>query len=178
MSHGCRGRFSCAARVGHATCCARCNVTVMRTVPNNCPVCGEAIPADVAAVRAQVTRRNNRRGWGWPSAWTRREPVCQSCAGKWMGESVDGLVRFVAPSVTDTETVSCQACDRLVMLTPDSRRKVNVCSDSCRMAYYAGKRVPIAVTHRCEGCGVVMHGRADRKFCSAACRQRAYRVRA
>ena len=150
----------------------------MRTVPNNCPVCGEVIPADVAAVRAHVRSRRNRRGWS--NSWTRRELICQSCAGKMWGESADGLTEFMAPSVTDAVTVSCEACDRLVMLTPDSRRKVNVCSDRCRNTYYAEHRksVAIAVTHVCAECGVVMHGRADRKFCSSACRQRAYRVRA
>ena len=32
-------------------------------------------------------------------------------------------------------------------------------------------------THSCEGCGQGMAGRADRRFCSPACRQRAYRQR-
>lgn len=32
-------------------------------------------------------------------------------------------------------------------------------------------------THTCEGCGRAMAGRADRRYCSSACRQRAYRQR-
>lgn len=34
-----------------------------------------------------------------------------------------------------------------------------------------------AVTPTCSGCGQGMAGRADRRFCSSACRQRAYRRR-
>lgn len=33
------------------------------------------------------------------------------------------------------------------------------------------------VTGKCAECGNEMHGRTDRKFCSAACRQKAYRNR-
>lgn len=32
-------------------------------------------------------------------------------------------------------------------------------------------------TGSCEGCGEAMTGRADRRYCSSACRQRAYRRR-
>lgn len=35
----------------------------------------------------------------------------------------------------------------------------------------------IAATRSCEGCGEAMTGRADRRYCSSACRQRAYRRR-
>lgn len=37
---------------------------------------------------------------------------------------------------------------------------------------------PDDAKHQCEGCGQGMTGRADRRYCSAACRQRAYRRRA
>lgn len=36
---------------------------------------------------------------------------------------------------------------------------------------------PAAVTHDCDGCGQGMTGRSDRRYCSSACRQRAYRRR-
>ena len=34
-----------------------------------------------------------------------------------------------------------------------------------------------APTHSCDGCGRGIGGRADRRYCSSACRQRAYRER-
>ncbi len=37
---------------------------------------------------------------------------------------------------------------------------------------------PDAAKHQCEGCGQGMSGRADRRYCSSACRQSAYRSRA
>lgn len=71
--------------------------------------------------------------------------------------------------------VNCVVCGLPVLLPVDMRRKVDVCADLCRSRFYA-KPVELAVT-TCGGCGSEMTRRSDLRFCSPACRQRAYRRR-
>lgn len=66
-------------------------------------------------------------------------------------------------------------CELPVLLPVDKRRKVDACSDLCRTRFYA-RPVELIVTE-CEDCGCEMTGRSDLRFCSPACRQRAYRRR-
>ena len=136
------------------------------------------MPDDTAGVRAKVVHRRNRRGWG--NSWTRREVICQECAGSGSGYSPDQLVRFYSPTLASALEFSCATCRLPVLLAPDLRRTIATCSDKCRNAHYATNRasVVVAVTHVCAECGAEMRGRADKKHCSPACRQRAYRARA
>lgn len=123
-------------------------------------------------VRALVYRRGRRVRSGG------HEPVCLSClpdrAG--MATSPDGK--------TSAHTFGfrlspqpCETCQRPVIVVEDARRKIVTCSDLCRSRQY---RRPVTddVTRLCEGCGDEMTGRGDRRYCSSACRQRAYRRRA
>lgn len=111
-------------------------------------------------------------------------PICSTCWGDAddsiyrVRESADGKRRAIDRSISSgRETVTCAACGRSVSVPIDKRRKVNVCSDLCRSRVYDARRVTEAVTHPCEGCGTGITGRADRRYCSPACRQRAYRQR-
>lgn len=148
-------------------------VTTVGTLLRACPVCGLETPQDEVMVQAFVLRRRDKRA-RW---WRRREPVCTGCAAKGHVESPDGLtsVRGVS-GWAGVRPVACVACGQLVILRPDKRRKIKACSDPCRLTAYA-RSVPTVVT-KCEGCLARMEGRADRRFCSPACRQWAYRRRA
>ena len=126
-------------------------------------------------VRAQVYRRARR---GTASS---HETVCLDCLPPHLGATphADGRPLAFAPSPRAAEAVDCVACGLPVILSVDARRKVDTCSDRCRTAYYTdrARRDSAPVTHRCKGCGEAMTGRADRRYCSSACRQRAYRQR-
>jgi hypothetical protein len=136
-----------------------------------CAVCLNPPQEDRPLVRAQVRRRDGRR---WISRW---EAVCFDCS---LVQSEDVRV-WPSGLLSEMEQVSCVSCGVPVLLMPDPRRKVSACSDLCRVrSYYAAPRpVGQPVTgHRCEGCGELMEGgRSDRRYCSSACRQSAYRER-
>lgn len=151
-----------------ATTAADGSVTAMPT--HVCAVCETPIPADVAGVQSRVTISRRRNGRGQ----TLRRVICQICASAYRAESPDGRRRAVWSSQPVVQ-VDCAVCGLPVLLPADKRRKVAACSDLCRSRFYA---VPVepAVTV-CEECGCEMTGRSDLRFCSPACRQRAYRLR-
>ncbi len=106
------------------------------------------------------------------------EAACTSCVSEsGYGQSRDGSVIAWGPDATRRVEATCQHCGLPVLLAQDKRRKVPTCSDACRAKHYAEKKRVSPVTLQCDGCGTDMLGRADRKFCSAACRQRAHRRR-
>jgi hypothetical protein len=77
----------------------------------------------------------------------------------------------------------CRMCQRPVF--HDLRRrepKYIVCSPECRSAVYDEYRASVRAARRpprpCEHCGTMfIPAKAHAKFCSAACKQRAYRLR-
>jgi predicted nucleic acid-binding Zn ribbon protein len=135
-----------------------------------CAICETPIPDDVPAVQSPVTISLRRNGRGR----TLRRVICEGCAATYRAESPDGRRRAVH-SFQRRERTNCVVCDLPVLLPVDKRRKVDACSDLCRSRFYA-KPVEPAVT-ACEGCGSATTGRSDLRFCSPACRQRAYRRR-
>lgn len=141
-----------------------------------CPICSDWIADDEPMSRQQVLYRQGRR------RWARWQPVCLSCLEGRAGNlsSPDERVQvFANRSGLEVEPAPCAHCGLPVHLTPDARRKVPTCSDLCRSRHLGRARTPVepAVTPTCEGCGDDMTGRADRRYCSSACRQRAYRRR-
>lgn len=135
-----------------------------------CAVCETVIPADVAGVQSRVTISRRRNGRGT----TLRHVICKACASTYRAESPDGRRRAIFSS-RRVEQVNCVVCGLPVFLPVDKRRKVDACSDLCRSRFYT-RSVETVVTV-CEGCGSDMTGRSDLRFCSPACRQRAYRRR-
>lgn len=169
---GCLCRWGRSGRgIYCQTCSSICNVTDMGTHLRQCPICSTEVPADVPMVAAEVGRRRNRR----ERFWYRREPICMPCArSSWNPESPDGKTSALHHGA-DGVTSTCEVCNQLVVLQPDKRRKVVTCSDRCRLSRYKTKRVPSSVT--CDVCGKTFAARAGARYCSPACRQKAYRDR-
>lgn len=141
-----------------------------------CPVCSDPLDGTRPAARATVNRKHGR-------SWSRRvEAVHLDCVrgddGRWNDHTSDDGKLRVWPSLTpaDAQPVPCQVCGLPVVLPPDKRRRIVTCSDTCRARHYARPAVT-PTQHVCGGCGQAMTGRPDRRFCSSACRQRAYRRR-
>lgn len=154
-------------------CSTKRNVTGMGTRIGECPLCGDRVQ-DAPMVDAEVGRRaaRNRRAW-----WT-RQPICTACAATGhRPESADGkTLAWIDVNATQHPVVTCEACEQQLHMKPDKRRKRVTCSNSCRQKLYKTKRVPLAVT--CDGCGnTYAPVRSDSRFCSPACRQKAYRER-
>lgn len=140
-----------------------------------CPICSDWIADDEPMARQQVLYRQGRK------QRARHDPVCLPCLSGDAGyiESADGRISvYVSRGAIEGEPVACATCGLPTHLTPDPRRRVPTCSDLCRSRQYSQRRsVATNVTHTCDGCGQGMTGRADRRYCSPACRQRAYRRR-
>ena len=133
-----------------------------------CPICGADQDAEAVGVVADVSRK-------WRRNQTRtREPICRACATLTFCQSSDQRTSAYPPHVL-TPPAPCVVCGRVVELAANVKRKTITCSDKCRLAQY---RTPVTDEERsCAGCGQTMTGRADRRFCSPACRQRAHRQR-
>lgn len=148
----------------------------------SCPVCFDPITAENPGVRlARPYKRMTPKHKFKP--YRGDVLACHRCAtthdagadGKenlfmvWGREFTDGWERH-----------ECRNCALPILLAPSKLRKAAFCSSRCRVAVVRAKQkaVQVPVTHKCDGCGnEVVGGRADRKFCSAACRQKAYRNR-
>jgi len=110
-----------------------------------------------------------------PAAWGERR--------EWDDPGWDGLCRCAArlvesySGIVDGEPYSrCEGCGRLLGRTnywPES-----TCSDECAQSARNQRRRVARTERRCEECeSVFTPPRADTKYCSSACRQKAYRSR-
>lgn len=121
-------------------------------------------------VRTTVDYNRGRR------RWRQDEPVCQRCGTKG-GRSADGKVSCWSPGGTLTAPAPCITCGLLVQVREDKRRTLHTCSAKCRVRHYGQRVTDEQQVLACQGCGSRMTGRADRRYCSPACRQRAHRQR-
>lgn len=144
----------------------------MNTVMD-CPVCGVEVGEDQPMVRTFVSHRFGR------NRWRTDEPVCLDCAsGPGWARSSDGKREsWPVPAADRTDAAPCVTCGRLVAMRRDSRRTVYACSATCRTRHYKVGVTAEKQVLTCAGCGSEMTGRADRRYCSPACRQRAHRQR-
>jgi hypothetical protein len=108
------------------------------------------------------------------SIW-RRFPLCESCAKQQL--PANGWHSFYPPK-------PCGYCERKIAVScgASARRRPDFCCDLCasrevsRVSKDIRKRMR---KKRCQQCEKDFEGtRADARFCSSACRQQAYRVRA
>jgi len=109
-------------------------------------------------------------------------PVCPECWAIPVDDrkSPDGMTCFrLAGRGPEMHPQPCAWCGRPVILTRE--RRWVVCSDLCRVAARRDRerRDRIDNPDLCDGCRASMPGcRRGRRFCSDACRQRDYRIRA
>jgi hypothetical protein len=138
--------------------CAKRNDAMMK-----CDVCKRELSADAPVWRVQAGQgmidRNKSTG-----------SVCRECCESkgWLDNC--WWMKWEAPR-------PCDQCDR--QLHWSDRRKVRkhfICGPECALRAYYPKRRTAA--RACAACGKsFVPRRADTRFCSAACRQRAYRIR-
>jgi len=95
---------------------------------------------------------------------TERAAVCESCA------------RPVELAIA-TQSAICEGCEQRLLHRDGSRSPV-CCSSRCEQRVRRRER-RLIWSSPCDGCGNSFNPqRADARFCSGACRQRAYRQRA
>ena len=142
-----------------------------------CPICDrETVPAARhPAVRCKltITHKRGRRRW----LELKSTPVCGHCVQSGHNRldltSANGLVRAELPG-GDLDRGRCEVCGINVAMAQDARRKHFVCGDSCRQKLY---QPPVEKTvTACAVCGSDFTARRGARYCSSACRQRAYRA--
>ena len=106
------------------------------------------------------------RGWGFCSHTYQKVSYCESCK----------------PSLWNTEYGSCDTCQRTVYYPYRNIDRHHVfCSQLCSSRYWNKVQRHKRLESRqkeCKGCEKAFTApRSDTKFCSAACKQKAYRVR-
>jgi predicted nucleic acid-binding Zn ribbon protein len=155
------------------------NIVSMPT-PVTCHTCGVPIQGPVIWDRCgcgQETRRtlvlaDVRDGhwvYGPGHCYMTPQPFCTSCRGTF----VQDARRFGHPTL---RAGICALCGRPFMAIGIRRR--DYCSDECVAAARNTRRRGLAMTERCAQCAAALPpARADARFCSNACRQRAYRRR-
>jgi endogenous inhibitor of DNA gyrase (YacG/DUF329 family) len=132
-----------------------------------CGYCGRELSGDERVTLCGRINRQNR--------CTGVAPVCGDCMALPAREQILAL-RIIGHSGLPIITAPCAGCHRPLVLRLGVRRKHIYCSDRCY-----GRIVRPAVAHAtvpCAVCGVLYNQtRADSRFCSGRCRQKAYRRR-
>jgi len=151
----------------------------------NTGVSGQSAPSNIRnAARLQelqATLGHRRSGSFSQAAWD--ASCCAQCGNTIEAGAPLTLVRRVvhcdacAPELNYRHAV-CTACLRPLRLYSYGFRKT-WCCERCTQVYYNRRRPKIAASPiACFACGRVFAApRSDAKFCSDACRQRAYRAR-
>ncbi len=79
---------------------------------------------------------------------------------------------------TEQPAAPCAACGRMVVRASDPLLKRVTCSQSCSVSLTRSRNGNNGSGNPCETCGeAITTGRADSRYCSPACRQKAYRER-
>jgi hypothetical protein len=131
---------------------------------SQCASCGRALSAG-----APIWRQDLSLGPGIFGRWRYTvAPVCEQCCSEYTD------FRLPCP---------CEGCGRPVHQQADARFRYHLfCCEKCEQAARATaarqRRSDARGTRSCETCGETFEPtRADSRFCSSACRQRAYRNR-
>jgi hypothetical protein len=125
-----------------------------------CAECGRQIVASDPVWRQRLSLGRGLFG-GWRNTVA---PVCSSCKSEYEA--------FYARS--------CDACGRPVHNLYSTYRRLTFCSEVCqtkaRAAQARNTRREARGSQTCEGCSKIFNStRTDARFCSVACKQRAYR---
>lgn len=133
--------------------------------------CGHDIGSDDVVVRVE----------GRPKDFL----ICQKCwrPGKPYVLRGDVVIRLYgagpARQPEPAGPAPCAGCGHPVIRASNARMRYITCSRACTVKASKQRtgRLRTPVTKPCAECGGLVTGRADQRYCSAACRQRAYRVR-
>jgi len=125
-----------------------------------CFDCGHEFSPTETIYRKSISHRT-LFGWGSPVV-----SYCESCQ----------------PRYWDVDYGKCDTCEREVYFPWDQRIRRHIfCSDRCSRDYYNQRQKEGRLAARqktCIGCETdFLAPRSDTKFCSAACKQKAYRAR-
>jgi len=139
---------------------------------SECYACGCELGPDAVVYRA---RWNHGRGSAGHTSWT-IESVCEGCAPEPNRRSTWWW---------DHDPQPCQRCTRRVVnrVIPTRPMRHVFCSPDCERRYYQDRqqekrRATLDLDKVCEGCDEPFRAsRSDARYCSGACRQRAYRAR-
>jgi hypothetical protein len=126
---------------------------------SHCAQCERVLRRDEPVWRTRLSL-----GWAMFACHSVIAPLCQNCKSDWR----------------DYESAaSCEGCGRLVHNEVDDiYRRWTFCCEKCAHQIRREKRRRQQPTRSCQACGEIFEPvRADAKFCSVACKQRAYRRR-
>ena len=142
-------------------------ILTARRLGQLCALCGQPLAPD-APVWMESCYIGPSMFTGIPRSW--QAPVCEACAPRDRHSR-----RWVAPA-------PCAGCQRPVYYPRSYRWRLRAhCSERCRLdAWNQRRRAERAAERRfrCATCGATFTPpRADGRYCSPACRQRAYRQR-
>lgn len=138
-----------------------------------CPVCKTDFTATEQAPAHPVDiGRPYRR-----SITRSRELICHACATtRPYPAPPEGIFHVTWPRYDSTTSVLCEGCETMIAVPDNPRRKHIYCSNKCRQAILR-RQAPRDRSRECDTCGNTFTGRAGAKYCSPACRQKAYRAR-
>lgn len=154
------------------------------SIPAVCPMCDAEFTGPAFLVEG--ARSKGRRRWGV------RELICEPCY-RLGWTTVDGKPVSAAAAVRQRDhfewrslagrgpeqpAAPCAACGRLVVRGADPLLKRVTCSHSCSTSLTRRRNGNQGTDRPCPECGDrIDTGRTDSRYCSNACRQRAYRKR-
>lgn len=162
----------------------------------SCRKCGEQIGPDEMVWRVRVVVVNYSRRYSAVQVW----PMCAGCrpeeyshplrrrhySSGWEWEGDTGRSIGEGRRYSFEESEPCEACGRPVVNEPEMNipgtRKYTACNWRCRRKVYTKKRKERREAKRsdmeCGQCGrTFTPDRSDAKWCSDACKMKAYRRR-
>lgn len=98
------------------------------------------------------------------------------CTTEWV--AVCSACATPAEQAAATKQDVCRGCEQPLLLPPRYRSRVAVCSSRCAQRCRRRERREWRRSISCRGCATVFQpSRSDSHYCTAACRQKAYRRR-
>ncbi|MGW1503758.1 hypothetical protein ACWCQW_35400 [Streptomyces mirabilis] len=151
----------------------------------NCPLCGDSFKDGPGYLVEGARKYPKQRRW-WPGRFL----ICAGCYGfghdpetgalrpEHMRE-LDGARWYrVVGRGEQMPPVPCAACGRPFIRNADPLLKRPTCSPTCSTDLTRIRNGNQGSGQPCEACGEqITTGRADSRYCGAACRQKAYRRR-
>ncbi|MFF9153836.1 hypothetical protein ACF1AB_16585 [Streptomyces sp. NPDC014846] len=150
-----------------------------------CPMCDTGITGPGFLVEAARSRGNSR--------WKVRALLCEPCYRRGFTVTEDGQTLHAGDAArtngrfqwltlvgrgAEQPAEPCAACGQMVVRASDPLLKRVTCSQSCSVSLTRSRNGNQGSGKPCEVCAeTITTGRADSRYCSSRCRQKAYRQR-